>query len=673
MAFATGRRNSTSSATSIPLLVQDPSGATRQLDVPADANVDDIKSLILADSSTKDGVSLNDFKLAIGDAELEPGLSLADTPVIPAYNYATSLLQVIGNSGLEPDKTAEALNSVNGVVRSLSNGVTDVNALCAAAGSSVRDSLTTPSMFEVGNSVNELFPSIGPNQSAGNTGWADAPSPALLVRKLSKTLPNHFGPEASQDFIRNSMRSELGDFPNMDDVAAFERIMPPPGGQPSIQDIAKARRSAKRAKEGALNDEQLQALFGTDSRTGSGNLAVPDLATQSAAAAASGFGKKSAIMAPNGESTWMENVMTTWAVGLVQNSGALDKDKTPDGVKLKNHLEAIDNDKEMADAAAHPSDEDTNLDGSSMDVDNESTHSSAPSHMSVPGVAPPVVPPSLPQASEQGNKNSTAQMNAVPATTVQMHQGQMGVGPFLNGQPNKTGVSPTLRRATPIAPSPVPSNSGSAGGVASTAPQTSAGTATKVQFPIKRGRKLKNPGLTAEERKQMRKEQKRKSARESRIRKKTLEENYQLRLKWLIGENGCLKKQVNDLTHRLQVLQGLLTVTVRPVQNRPGMPQPGQLAAQPATLPQNPAAHLGNGGPMGGALGSNPMGGAIGGNPMGFPGPQQRFDNTYRMSHAPAPPIGLSQQPAFGQREPNPSGGQPLLTRSVRTQLSIRR
>lgn len=486
----------------------------------------------------------DDYRLSFGDTELTPGVALTDTQVIPAYTHATSLLQVIGNGRLQPDKTAEALESVCGVVRSLSNGVTDVGELFFEASRSLDDSLAplpagSPqqnAVLDVGGSINDVFPATGspddPRGAPTPSGWADVPSPAALVKRLSARHPSHFAPEATETFVRNSMRdigaSGLGINPL--DEPDFDQLMDPHGptsAQPAISDIARVRR-ARRADG---NDALL--TIGNLSGNGSGNFVVPDIATQSAAAAASGFGSRQAVVAASGDSTWMDHVKTTWVSGLLHKSDTLDN--TAEGKELRAQLDAID--VEQSQASGDRSDENESA-PSGMDVDSEPC--------------------------TRTDSRSQTQPRHSPSPTI-----------GCTGWPSRGGsASPGLRRATKIAPSPVVAGlSGVASGL------LRGGSAAVAQampalrhMPNRRGRKMKNPDMSAEERKRMRKEQKRRSARESRIRKKTMEEGYQQKLKVLISENGTLKSQVGQLTHKLQVLQGLLTVTVRPVNG--GLPRP---------------------------------------------------------------------------------------------------
>eukprot|EP00871_Galdieria_phlegrea_P003647 jgi/Galph1/4283/GphlegSOOS_G2930.1 len=80
----------------------------------------------------------------------------------------------------------------------------------------------------------------------------------------------------------------------------------------------------------------------------------------------------------------------------------------------------------------------------------------------------------------------------------------------------------------------------------------------------KRGRKRKHPEMTEEERKAYRAMQNRKSAERSRQRKKIQQEAYQKRMEQLCTENDELRSTVQALHERLQYLESILSVTIRP-------------------------------------------------------------------------------------------------------------
>ena len=82
--------------------------------------------------------------------------------------------------------------------------------------------------------------------------------------------------------------------------------------------------------------------------------------------------------------------------------------------------------------------------------------------------------------------------------------------------------------------------------------------------PKKRGRKRKHPELSDAERKALRQAQNRESAKQSRIRRKTMAAEYEKKMSVLNDENDQLRDQVSVLNNRLTFLQSLLTVSVNP-------------------------------------------------------------------------------------------------------------
>jgi bZIP transcription factor len=114
-----------------------------------------------------------------------------------------------------------------------------------------------------------------------------------------------------------------------------------------------------------------------------------------------------------------------------------------------------------------------------------------------------------------------------------------------------------------------------------------------VRMPKKRGRKRKNPEMSEDQRKALRQAQNRESAKQSRLRRKTIAAEYEKRVTSLSSENETLKDTIMALSDRLQFLQGLLTVSVT---QRPG-PGLGQI---PAPVPglQMPMVHMAPGGAM---------------------------------------------------------------------------
>lgn len=85
----------------------------------------------------------------------------------------------------------------------------------------------------------------------------------------------------------------------------------------------------------------------------------------------------------------------------------------------------------------------------------------------------------------------------------------------------------------------------------------------KETIPMKRGRKRRNPGLTEGERKAIRQEQNRENAKQSRLRRINLTEEYRTKAEVLQEENEKLKISVAALEDRLNYLHGIITVSVK--------------------------------------------------------------------------------------------------------------
>lgn len=82
-------------------------------------------------------------------------------------------------------------------------------------------------------------------------------------------------------------------------------------------------------------------------------------------------------------------------------------------------------------------------------------------------------------------------------------------------------------------------------------------------FSMKRGRKRRNPGLTDGERKAIRQAQNRENAKQSRLRRINLIEEYRTNAEVLQEENKRLKVSIAALEDRLEFLHGIITVSVK--------------------------------------------------------------------------------------------------------------
>lgn len=141
----------------IPLLIADADGsAVRQINVPVNASISDIKSQLSA-AGIGNGTQ---FDLSFGNTLLEDQSTLDETRIADAYNHAGSMLRIIQAGDLEPNLQQQALESTCAVVKQVSNGFTGMEDLCAAAMRS--GDVISPSIFSdpAGASFDFSTPSI---------------------------------------------------------------------------------------------------------------------------------------------------------------------------------------------------------------------------------------------------------------------------------------------------------------------------------------------------------------------------------------------------------------------------------------------------------------------------------------------------------------------------------
>lgn len=567
----------------IPLLVRMPDGNCSQIDVPVSSTVEDIRTNIRQNTGTED------IKLSFGNEDLPPGALLQDTNIIDAYQHASSLIQTIANNGLDPDKKAAALDSACAVVESISNGIKDMEALCAAAVSTghmpdlpVSQSAIAKIMAEGAAEEERDTPKVLDSEfklldSVLSKDYTAPTTPAALVRGLSRRLPSLFpstAPDAPPEQPSlTTQRSNL--------------II-----QPSISNIREARRRARETRS-TESSEKADAHAPDPFNIGNSTHEMidpppdPDPAASAAARASSG-----AILANSGKSTWLEDVMKTWEVGVVRESGVLEK--TEDGKELNNYLEGLEAEVQRDIDIAQLSANDSGGAGDSEDEDEEDAQDKANGPEQEDATSDVrrtmanivLVDKSSNDPSNRSNTNPHGSIQADAAQ--QMLSAQSAATAALESvkQPNETSTdaSPSdtsvsgqssrsnstyvgstkpavrARQATPIAPAP---NMTSPNGAPMCYPPVAAWK-PPVPGQKRRGRKRKNPELSEEDRALLRKEQNRESAKLSRVRRKVIAAEYEGRLNSLLNENTQLKKQVEGLNNRLVYLQSLLTVSVRP-------------------------------------------------------------------------------------------------------------
>lgn len=653
----------------IPLLVQMPDGNRSQIHVPFNSTVDQISSMLRESPG-------NDLRLSFGNEDLPPDATLLDTNIVDAYEHAGNLLQVIGNAGGDADAKAAALDSACAVVERVSNGIKDMETLCAAA--------MTPSPFpealmpssprtegivaagaeeaerdtpkELDDGEFKMLNSLLSQPMGGgrtDKDFVDAPekaTPSALVHGLSRRLPLLFPHSAAVATVGEEEQEKEQEKGVEEEQPGLNRRKPSLGVQPSISSIRAARRMARAnlsSKSVDMEDSYAAAAI-TIGHSTNGMSLPPDLPERSAYQGESSKGEGSVWMASNAKSTWLEDVMKTWEVGVVRQSGVLEK--TKDGQELNDYLNSLEEEAQMEaeiDAIerqslhnghnnqtqgatqlgpqAGESEDDEGEDGADNVIRKDGIQSIDGSQMKdnehdtknrISGVDKSIVSQDIDSSSAtQQGKGSVMQMRHAHSAPEEHLKGEwtntsadssqrtmFGLtvqearstsSPSTSSASTKQTKTPNLnctsssstppkimRQPTKIAPAPNVSVSGLPeglvpnvmfpGGMAPqcmtwplpTTPSTVPPTAPP--RPKKRGRKRKNPELTDEERALVRKEKNKESAKLSRVRRKVIAEEYEGRLKALVGENASLRKQVEGLNNRLVYMQSLLTVSVRP-------------------------------------------------------------------------------------------------------------
>lgn len=350
----------------IPLLVRLPDGNHSQIDVDPNSTVDEISAML------RPGLSGDDLRLSFGNEELPPGASLLDTNIVDAYEHAGSLLHLIGSAGGDPDAKAAALDSACAVVESISSGIKDMEALCAAALDPVlsppalnsprtagliaegaaQAARETPKELDGGEfkMLNSML-SRGDKQQQTNV---DAPAqkiatPAELAYGLSRRLPMLFPPEAAAAAFADTLEApEVEDQPDEQPGLGRRASLVI---QPSIKAIREARRRARQMQpsipeEKPASEQAANAITIGGSTNGmplppdlpgrGGDVGPPPAQGQTQPVRSG----SSVLMAVDAKSTWLEDVMKTWEVGVVRQSGVLEK--TKDGQELNQYLDGLE-------------------------------------------------------------------------------------------------------------------------------------------------------------------------------------------------------------------------------------------------------------------------------------------------------------------------------------------
>lgn len=635
----------------IPLIVKKPDGSPEQLSVPLNSTVDDIKTTLQRQCSIDD----ENLTLSFGNADLDPSATLVDTPIVETYEHAGSLLQIIATSDQDADTKAAAMDSACAVVESISNGITDMEALCEAAVNTdgfpnmteaLAPGAQSDGKFKGNESVRQRAAEEQTGQQQLEKSGAELVDDAIEAAARATTTPTA---------LKENLSRRLPNlFPSQNATAQLQQTTQPANEpQPSISSIRDRRRKAREAAVSTdvmTDPQQMKSSMGMtiddDIGISTYNKPLPpDLgdkqdgvlegATELKKGGESPGGGTNVILAHSGRTTWLDDVMKTWEVKTVRQSGVLEKSK--DGQDVNQYLDDLEAE------AIHESDDDEDMEGDTDDPSGEISEAlKAQLNTSATSASPLMTRPSCSTTSSTTNDTTTtnatnktsAHSNSQTQTqsltqsfTQSLTQSQTHTHtdsqtqtrpqmpypippppahahspPFLaNGFPNMGPATPTtsttsgsssapVRRATRIAPAPSPTGNGFTPNLAMfqgcpPAPGTwTTPHAATVPGPKKRGRKRKNPQLTEEERALVRKEQNRESARLSRVRRKVIAAEYEDKLNGLINENSMLRKHVEGLNNRLAYLQSILTVTVRPGENssEPAAP-PGAVNATPAS------------------------------------------------------------------------------------------
>lgn len=322
----------------LPLLVRMPDGQHTQVNVPTSATVDDVATEIARDHPTTSEY----FKLSFSNSDLDPTASLLDTGIVDAYNHAGSLLQLISNSSTNPDTRAAAVESTCAVVERISNGVTNMQALCEAAMNGNLPNGIQPLDKNQSQNHNIDTQDDDPNQFQSDIPQESPPTPSQLARSLTRRLPNLFAPSSNQELNNISLDHNHSNKDQSNNrQATLGRQQSQLLLQPSISAIRDARRRARTATPSGnqSNNPGLDSNAANAYTIGGSTNTMP-LPTDFTGMPNSP--RTQALLITNsGKSTWLEDIMTTWEVGAVRESGVLNDSKQGQEISTYfNELEA---------------------------------------------------------------------------------------------------------------------------------------------------------------------------------------------------------------------------------------------------------------------------------------------------------------------------------------------
>lgn len=540
----------------LPLLVRMPDGERRQIELPPTATVRDLKSSISAALSP----DMN-WDLDFAGERLNDSSTLAEYNIPDAYDHAGGLLKMISDSGgsLGPNQKVEALDKACAVVAGISRGEKDMERLINAALDEPSDAHHRPSSptqptLRASRNRKRSFPSLnlsnlpppGSLASAdkGNTPLAP-PTPSQLIRKLSVTRPDLYPPNTA-----TKMMMDVGN-----GVKSETQPAGPSAGATNVNTAAPATNgganTANAAQDPNHNSSNANtALF----PYGAGTTASSQMPT----ASYTGDLKRG--------NTWFEDVVKSFAPTL---TGAVPQpSEDTDG-----NVEG-DSEDEPVPTTSHNSDHtDHQSTPTSMNNDDESQQNvSAQAETSAPqGDTSSAQKPSSERPSSYDTPNTAASHRPTNGRSAASRSGVDDSPTDDHARANKAKAIVDAAGAAAAGNTRPPGTEGAENppGNAQNDAQRgqqqarASGQNQPVKVPKKRGRKRKNPELSEEERKALRQAQNRASAKQSRIRRKTMAAEYEKRVNTLEGENEHLRDTVAALSDRLQFLQTLLTVSVK--------------------------------------------------------------------------------------------------------------
>jgi hypothetical protein len=473
-----------------------------------------------------------DWVLGFNGEALDSGEQLGRYNIPDAYDHAGGLLKMIDTSELALGEKVDALNKACAVVRGISRGERDMDRIISAA---------------LGDEPAGATPDAGPGASqpslralrsarsaaVGDTSGPGASTGGLPNLSFSSLLPpwGSQGAATGAPPTPSQLIRRLGStFPNLYPPKAADKMMADLTRQQEAQVQAQAQAQAP-VPMGAAGRLAAQAQRELEKAAGGAGKDGAPAASGGAAGPAQDAG--SGAMKRTG--TWFEDVM---------------RSLVPTGLEAATGSTAGGRGSGPVGDGGGGSDKD-DMGGSSGEEENGAHED---------------------EEVDDGRGGSDGESEATAGGGEKAGDG-VGGGSGTDGDACGSGEERSGRRR--------------GGGTDSGA--TGGGTA---KVPKKRGRKRKNPELSEDQRKALRQAQNRESAKQSRLRRKTIAAEYEQRVTTLSSENETLRDTISALSDRLQFLQGLLTVSVtqRPpaagAGPAPPIPSPATLAHQPLmTMP----------------------------------------------------------------------------------------